>query len=65
MRSKPVTQRRLSYTLDNREFDTVVASLRHWQRELTLGKPIYLELAEEHGEALTSDEIDELIARIN
>ena len=57
-----------TYTLSNRECDTVIAALRLWQLwqddTMIVPVPAALELeaiADEHGAGLTNDEIDALI----
>lgn len=57
--------------LTEREYDTMLAALRMWQTEVTdemteeEGVPVdYADIALEHGNALTSDEIDKVIERI-
>jgi hypothetical protein len=57
--------------LTEREYDTMLAALRMWQTEVTdemteeEGIPVdYADIALEHGNALTSDEIDKVIERI-
>jgi hypothetical protein len=51
-----------------RELDTVLAALRLWQKQDAHTADYdgaILEFAEEHGDALTNDEIDDLCERIN
>jgi hypothetical protein len=54
-----------------REYDTIIAALRMWQSDVTdemtddEGIPAdFAEIALEHGNALTSEEIDALIERV-
>lgn len=58
--------------ISDREFDTIVAALRYWQSEVTddmtetEGIPIdFADIALEHGDALTSKEIDSLVFKLN
>jgi hypothetical protein len=47
-----------------REFDTIIAALRYWQAVAEI--PIdFTEIALEHGKALSSSEIDNLIGKLN
>lgn len=57
--------------LSYRERDTIIAALRMWQADVTdkmtktEGIPVdFADIALEHGDALTSKEIDALIARL-
>jgi hypothetical protein len=58
--------------LTKRQRDTVIAALRYWQAEVTdemtetEGIPIdFADIALEHGNALTSEEIDKLVYKFN
>jgi hypothetical protein len=46
-----------------REMDTTIAALRLWQRLRHAGLP-EMEIAEDHGPAISNDEIDGLVARL-
>lgn len=49
----------------DREADTILAALRYWQREGLMSAGHERDIAEEHGDALNADEIDDLCERIN
>jgi hypothetical protein len=53
--------------LTAREFTTVLAALRHWQRGLPESAEVYEDIATDGGslEPLTVAEIDELCMRLN
>jgi hypothetical protein len=63
-----MTEKKIRLTLSQKEFDTVIASLRLWQRSaahIADQHGTIADIAEEHGDALTFTEIDDLIERIN
>lgn len=72
-RSPPMTgERNMTLTsktelpnLDPRQLDTILAALRYWQREGQGSSGHERDIAEEHGDALNANEIDELCERIN
>jgi len=53
--------------IKQRQLDTIIAALRHWQSGLQTGAFFEDELmiAEDHGDALTVQEIDELCEVLN
>ncbi len=52
-------------TFSASEADTVLAALRYWNREGIMSGGHEQDIAEEHGDALTADEIDDLCERLN
>ena len=53
--------------IKQRQMDTILAALRHWQQGLLSNDCIDDEMmiAEEHGDTLTPDEIDDLAEMLN
>lgn len=51
--------------LSDRELDMILASLRHWQASKMISSRAILEIAEEHGTRLSTEEIDDLCIRLN
>lgn len=51
--------------VSEREFDAILAGLRLWQSERERGQEPMMDIATEHGKALSSDEVDDLCERIN
>ena len=55
-------------TLESRDLDTILAALRLWQHDsshIADGDGALADIASEHGDPLTNDEIDALCERIN
>ena len=53
--------------IKQRQMDTILAALRHWQQGLLFNDCMGDEMmiAEDHGDALTPDEIDDLAEVLN
>jgi predicted nucleic acid-binding protein len=58
----------MKITVRVQEFDTIIAALRLWQRSqahIADTDGMIAAIAEEHGEAMTNEEIDAFIEKIN
>lgn len=58
----------ITFTVTAREFDTIVAALRLWQQDsahIADQDGMLADISEEHGDALSKQEIDNLIERVN
>lgn len=54
------------HALSKEELDTIIAALRYYQMEYAAVPPDIMDIAEDgHGAALTIEEIDDLVERLN